>query len=220
MSNTGYKGYTALQQYYTDDSSSTGTTKANSSSDPNYIAPVLDTGTCATTTYYSAVYSATAYRNNCGDDYSGTGVTLSSTYGQFTSIISQADADAQAAQWVEANKQSNANSNGSCTLLTVMSVYMTTLTINTNTSKLNYQLYVHCPSGATITNPTFTLTNNTTGHSGTFGISATHGWAYYPSSTTGLCNLGAPNYSGNSVTISCAAIGYSVTVTLDFGGIS
>jgi hypothetical protein len=44
--NTGYLAYATLEQYYTDDNSATGVTKANINTDPNYIAPVYNTETC------------------------------------------------------------------------------------------------------------------------------------------------------------------------------
>jgi hypothetical protein len=44
--NTGGKGWTTLEQYYLDDNTSTGTSKANSSNDPNYVPPVNDSTAC------------------------------------------------------------------------------------------------------------------------------------------------------------------------------
>lgn len=46
MSNTGFKAYTDLEQYYLDNGNATGVTKPNSPSDPDYIAPVLDLVFC------------------------------------------------------------------------------------------------------------------------------------------------------------------------------
>ncbi len=46
MANTGYKGWTFLEEYYTDDNSATGVTKLNSEEDADYIAPVYDTTSC------------------------------------------------------------------------------------------------------------------------------------------------------------------------------
>ena len=46
MANSGYKGYTTLEEYYVDDNSATGTTKPNVSTDPDYIAPVYDDISC------------------------------------------------------------------------------------------------------------------------------------------------------------------------------
>lgn len=47
---TGQQGWNTLEQYYTDDSSLTGLTKVNSSSDTNYVAPVTDLTDCAPVT--------------------------------------------------------------------------------------------------------------------------------------------------------------------------
>jgi hypothetical protein len=46
MSNTGFKAYTNLEQYYVDSGVATGTTKTNSISDPDYVAPVWDPFYC------------------------------------------------------------------------------------------------------------------------------------------------------------------------------
>jgi len=46
MSNTGYKAYTDLEQYYINSGIATGVTKTNSTSDPDYVAPVYDTTYC------------------------------------------------------------------------------------------------------------------------------------------------------------------------------
>ena len=46
MSNTGFKAYTDLEQYYVDSGVATGVTKTNSISDPDYVAPVYDTDYC------------------------------------------------------------------------------------------------------------------------------------------------------------------------------
>ena len=46
MSNTGYKAYTNLEQYYADSGAATGVTKPNNVGDPDYIAPVLNLTYC------------------------------------------------------------------------------------------------------------------------------------------------------------------------------
>jgi hypothetical protein len=46
MSNTGFKAYTNLEQYYVDNGIATGVTKTNSISDPDYVAPIYDTVYC------------------------------------------------------------------------------------------------------------------------------------------------------------------------------
>lgn len=46
MANSGYKGWSTLEQYYTDTSAATGVTKPNIPSDANYVAPVYDLTAC------------------------------------------------------------------------------------------------------------------------------------------------------------------------------
>lgn len=115
MGYTGYKSFANLELYYTDDGSSAGQTKPNVVTDPDYIAPVLDTVTCAPSTrYYSVEKKLSAKKNNCGAGYSGSTVTLTSFPNQFFSTVSQADANAQADTWLAANVQTYANNSGTC----------------------------------------------------------------------------------------------------------
>ncbi|WP_158728216.1 MULTISPECIES: DUF5977 domain-containing protein [unclassified Flavobacterium] len=116
MGNTGYKSFANLELYYLDDGSSAGLpTKPNVVTDPDYIAPVLDTVTCAPTTrYYSVEKKLSAKKNNCGSGYSGSTVVLTSYPNQFVSTISLADANAQADAWLAANVQTYANNGGTC----------------------------------------------------------------------------------------------------------
>lgn len=116
MGNTGYKSFANLELYYTDNGSPTGSKpKPNVVTDPDYIAPVLDTVTCAPSTrYYSAEKKLSAKKNNCGAGYSGSTVTLTALPNQFFSIISLADANAQADDWLAANVQTYANNAGTC----------------------------------------------------------------------------------------------------------
>ncbi|WP_281225936.1 DUF5977 domain-containing protein [Flavobacterium aquiphilum] len=115
MGNTGYKSFANLELYYTDDGSSAGQTKPNIVTDPDYIAPVLDTATCAPSTrYYSVEKKLSAKKNNCGTGYSGSTVTLTSYPNQFLSTVSQDDANAQADAWLAANVQTYANNSGTC----------------------------------------------------------------------------------------------------------
>jgi len=46
MANTGYKGFSNLEEYYVDDNSLTGITKTNACYLPEYIAPIYDTVGC------------------------------------------------------------------------------------------------------------------------------------------------------------------------------
>lgn len=67
------------------------------------------------TVYQSAAHSESATKNSCAVGGTGSSVTLTAYLGQFTSTVDQVDANNQAITWVQANKQSNANTNGFCT---------------------------------------------------------------------------------------------------------
>jgi len=117
MGNTGYKSFANLELYYTDDNSSAGVTKPNIVSDPDYIAPVLDTATCAPSErYYNTEKKLSAVKNNCPSGYSGSYVTLVARANLFVSNISVADANAKANAWLASNVQAFANTSGTCEL--------------------------------------------------------------------------------------------------------
>jgi hypothetical protein len=181
---TGYQGFTNLEQYYLDSNLATGIVKVNIDTDPDYIAPIVNedtctpdfsnvllvqdfttectdgfgsvvpytvpakkyyrgsqvdadaraqadadefgqpnanaNGTCTPEIVYTAVVkSGTAQKSGCTLPAVGSYVTLYSTSAPtppapFTSIVSQGIADALAQAWVDANKQANADSLGSC----------------------------------------------------------------------------------------------------------
>lgn len=71
----------------------------------------------APTTYYSSATSQTFIRNNCGSNAIGGSYTYIIPEGQYTSIISQADADQKAQNDINSNGQTAANTNGTCTTL-------------------------------------------------------------------------------------------------------
>jgi hypothetical protein len=117
MGNTGYKSFASLELYYTDDNSYAGATKANISTDPDYIAPILDTATCVPSArYYNVERTMNATKNDCSSGYAGSVVTLTANANQFVSALSIADANAQADLWLTANTQAYANTSGFCTL--------------------------------------------------------------------------------------------------------
>lgn len=68
-------------------------------------------------TYSNTVQSGIAFRNNCPSGYMGTLVNYTVSAGTHTSIISQAAADQLAINNVDNNKQTYANTHGSCNLL-------------------------------------------------------------------------------------------------------
>jgi len=72
----------------------------------------------APATYYSVLKTQTFTRNNCGGNAVGGSYTYTVPAGQYTSILSQADADQQAQNDINANGQNVANANGTCTPFT------------------------------------------------------------------------------------------------------
>ncbi len=80
-------------------------------------------GSCNIITY-SAYRSATFTKNDCGANYTGSNVNYSKTY---TSTISQADADAKANTYFNAEGQAWANERGTCTYVapTIYTAYRT-----------------------------------------------------------------------------------------------
>lgn len=115
MANSGYKSFETLELYYKDNNSPTGIEKPNVITDPDYIAPVLDTVNCAPgARYYNTEKSVYATRNNCSVNYKGSSVKVTAYPNQFVSAISVADANDKALAWLAANAQTFANSSGVC----------------------------------------------------------------------------------------------------------
>ena len=91
MGKTGYKSFASLERYFTDDNSYAGITKANVNTDPDYIAPVLDTETCVPSTrYYNTLRTMNGTKNNCSRGYEGSTVTLTANANQFVSKMKNA----------------------------------------------------------------------------------------------------------------------------------
>lgn len=115
MENTGYKSFAFLEKYYTDDNTSTEETKPNVTSDPDYIAPILDITTCPPVTrHYNSQQTKTVTKNNCSPGETGTEVELIAYANQFVSYDSITDANNQALAWLENNAQIYANNAGTC----------------------------------------------------------------------------------------------------------
>jgi hypothetical protein len=118
MGNTGYKFYETLERYYTDNGTSTGETKPNIKTDPDYIAPFVDEIDCPPgTRFYNTLQTKTVARNNCTVGYYGSDVTLAANPNQFVSNESIGDANNQAIAWLEANVQIYANNMGVCAIV-------------------------------------------------------------------------------------------------------
>ncbi len=67
--------------------------------------------------YYNKLISEKFKKDNCGTGYLGGEVTYTVAANTYSSLLSQADADAQADAFLLANGQTFANANGTCTLL-------------------------------------------------------------------------------------------------------
>lgn len=125
MQNTGYKSFETLEKYFTDDGSSTGETKPNVVTDPDYIAPVQDFAECPSTDrYYNTIQTKTVTKKNCGTGYTGSSVTLTAYPNQFFSNESLTDANDKALAWLENSAQSYANIKGTCTVDTTSPVLL------------------------------------------------------------------------------------------------
>lgn len=74
---------------------------------------------CEGIVYMNVVKNGNFTRNNCGAGYTGSTVTYTVPAGTYSSTISQAAADQLAQNDVNANGQAYANTNGTCTPLTV-----------------------------------------------------------------------------------------------------
>lgn len=117
MGNTGYKFFDTLERYYTDDGTSTGETKPNIKTDPDYIAPFLDEVDCPPSVrFYNTIQTKTVNKNNCQSGYLGNNVTLTAYANQFVSNESVLDANNQAIAWLNSNAQIYANNVGTCTV--------------------------------------------------------------------------------------------------------
>jgi len=147
MGNTGYKSFTTLERYYTDNNSPTGETKLNAVSDPDYIAPFLDAENCPPSTrYYNTQQIKTVQKNNCSTGYSGSNVTLTAFANQFVSNESLAEANNQAIAWLDANAQIYANNVGTC-LLNIINLPVTKSVIFENRN----QSWIDCRNASTAT---------------------------------------------------------------------
>lgn len=110
---TGYKGWTTLEQYNSYDNVVTGIEKPNDVSDPNYVAPIYDPATCTPELVGNEERSQTFQRDNCGAGETGTYydyVVPADTY--FAADLAAANALADAD--IAANGQNEANLNAIC----------------------------------------------------------------------------------------------------------
>lgn len=110
-----------------------------------------------TAIYRNVAKSGTFTRNNCGSGYVGGSWTYTVGAGTYTSMISQADADQQAINDVNANGQNQANINGSCTQVQNVTVTLT----NAFTAGYPYPVTVDFQqNGVTMATGTFANSRN------------------------------------------------------------
>jgi hypothetical protein len=117
--------------------------KATSDLNTNKQTYANTNGTCtaiSSTVYYSAQVSATAIKNSCGTGYTGSTVTYTVSAKKYNSAVSQADADSQASSDLNTNKQTYANTNGSCTAIasTVYYSVQVSATVSKNSCGTGY----------------------------------------------------------------------------------
>jgi hypothetical protein len=90
--------------------------KAQADIDANAQAYANANGTCTPITYYNVQQSVSKTRNDCDPGYIGSEETFVVYAGNYSSQISQADADAKAMAYANAQAQNYANENGTCNL--------------------------------------------------------------------------------------------------------
>jgi hypothetical protein len=101
-------------QYSSTISQADADAKATTDINSNGQAYANANGVC-TNIYYNAVQSKSFTRNNCGSGFTGSSVVYTVPASQYSSTISQADADAKATTDINSNGQTYANANGVCT---------------------------------------------------------------------------------------------------------
>ncbi len=112
-------------------------------------------GACTLTaaiTYYNARLTTTATKNDCGTGYTGSTETFAVAANNYSSTISQEDANARATEELNAYKQLYANAYGTCTLKQGIIFYNSKLTATVNKN--------NCGSGYTGSLVTYTVPAN------------------------------------------------------------
>jgi hypothetical protein len=180
-----------------------------------------------TVTYYNKAMSSTATKNNCPSGSTGSTVTYTVPAGKYSSTVSQADADSKASADLTANTQTYANTNGTCTSITVYYNKAVSATATKN----------DCPTGSTGSTVTYSvaagkysstvsqsdadskasadLTANTQTYANTNGTCSAVKTTYYnvAVSATVMKNDCPRGYKGSYVTYSVAAGTYSSTIS-------
>ena len=143
----------AAYKYSSTISQADADSKATADLTANKQAYANANGTCTVTTvavFYNTQQSATATKNDCGTGSLGTTVTYTVAANKYLSTVSQADADSKATADITANKQTYANTNGTCT----------TIPVYYNTQKSATATKNDCGTGSLGTTVTYTVAAN------------------------------------------------------------
>jgi hypothetical protein len=178
------------------------------------------------TIYYNINESGTATKNDCGTGYTGSTVTYTVAAGKYSSTISQTDANNQAINDVNTNKQAYANANGTCTAPTVYYNVQQSGTATKNDcgtgytgSTVTYTVaagrYSSTISQADANNQAITDVNNNKQAYANANGTCTAPAVYYnvQESGTATKNDCGTGYAGSTVTYTVAAATYTSTVS-------
>lgn len=128
--------------------------QAQADVDANKQAYANAHGTC---TWYNTIANGVFIKNDCGSGSSGTNVSYVVPANTYNSMISQADADSQAAADIAANGQAYANLHGSCILSTGYGTLTIDYYVDTN---VDLCLYTNTPGVSENMNYVASLVNN------------------------------------------------------------
>jgi hypothetical protein len=183
-----------------------------------------------TTVYYNVSTSGTAAKNDCGTGYTGSAITYTVAASKYTSTLSQADADSKALADVTANKQTYANTNGTCTAV-IQTVYYNTQLSATATKNDCGTGYIGSTVTYTVAAKKYSstisqadadskaaadLSANTQSYANSNGTcTATAPTVYYnvQESGTATKNDCGTGYSGSTVTYTVSANTYNSTIS-------
>lgn len=159
--------------------------------------------------YKNGTSSQSFSRQNCGLGYTTTPVTYTVPYGQFTSTLSQADADAKAQYDILQNGQTYANNNGVCT---ATPTYVN-FTLSNTTNISGYQARFSGPYTLTFNFPTNgqQTVQVPIGSSYTIAISPVGGFTInHTFQLTGYPTQTGPGVSFSNITVSASGMTLSI----------
>jgi len=188
---------------------------AQAQTDINANGQTFANNTCKLV-YKSTAITGNFQKNDCGTGYAGSMVSYTVPAAQFTSLVSQADANNQAQTYLSANGQIYANANGSCTKIN-------TITFNVLTTYSSPTYFMIFVDGMNISGSRVTAAQNVINPVSNNGVPANSNSTvvmqvtsgHVPTSAYIQCFWGRINgvISGNNITFTGANL--SVTQTAD-----